>query len=40
VAQRGDETRVSVWGRASLCAAAFLWHLVSGIRHFETSWID
>lgn len=33
-------SRVSVWSRASICLAVLAWHFESGLRHFQTSWVD
>ena len=40
VADWRGSSRVSVWSRACVCAVALLWHFESGVRHFQTSWID
>ena len=32
-------SRSTLWLRAIVCSVLLAWHLVSGIRHFETSWL-
>jgi hypothetical protein len=40
LAGRPASTGVTVWTRAAICLAALAWHVDSGIRHFQTSWLD
>ena len=37
---RPGSSRVSMWARTSICLAVLAWHFESGIRHFQTSWLD
>ncbi len=40
VAGGPERARLHVWARGALCFAVLAWHTESGIRHFQTSWLD